>query len=342
MKCRRCGAENYDEAYYCRNCGIEIHNQKNKRSYDYFFAKRNGMREQNRYPQKYDATQPKDSNGHTQQKQKNYTYNKLYNRRIKTYENQIPRTYTSDINKYSNDRYNNAEKVKEYENHNNPYMFTSTLISIITIIVVLIVVLTVAFSLWYKEQDSDSLGIKAFIYDTQNIQATQEIPTLETPTISDVEIYTAELSGETHTITDFSNNLMTVEFPIPTGYVCQNYNSENYALFEREFNNGAVVTLSAVIFSSDIQKEIDYFSELQEKDGLPFESEVIDTDLGEMTVITLSGRTGGTTIYHSYVKIGDEKYFHITLSNVPEEYKTETRKLIDLIIEDTTVEFKNE
>lgn len=339
MQCKRCGAENYDEAYFCKTCGAKVHKSKDKSSNNYFLIKPNGFWGQNCYRQKYGIYLSKDNDKYTQQPSKNYTYNKQYHRHIKTYSNKTLHTYTPDINKINGNKYGGqTDKVSKCQEQNNSYVFASTLISVITIITILIISLTVVFALWYKEQDSDSLGIKAFVYGNQK---TQEIQVLEIPTIPHIEIYTAKLSGEICTITDFSNNLITVEFPIPKGYD-QDYSNQSYVSFNREINNDVAVKLSAVVFSSDIQKEIDYFSELQNKNRLSFDLDIIDTDLGEMTVVTLSGGIGKTTAYHAYVRLDGEKYFHITLSNVTEEYKTEARKLIDLMVQNSEVVYRNE
>jgi hypothetical protein len=184
----------------------------------------------------------------------------------------------------------------------------------------------VIFSVWCRANNNDILAI---LYSTNQVQP------LEIPTAPEVEVYAAKLSGSKQTVTSYTDENIAVQFPVPKRYEYEADSSDNFAMFTRRFKNGTTAIFSAVIFSGDVQKEVDYFEDMQAEEGSPFSKEVTDTALGEMTLITLEKPSAGTTIYHAYVKLDNENYFHISLSNVGEDYKPEAKKLIKLVADDS-------
>lgn len=328
MKCERCGMENYDESYYCRGCGLAM--ERSDKTVENYFPSGNPKEffGQNSNYQQSNNSSPE--NEYTQ-RNKNYSYNKRYSRRIRSYSQNtnpaesyysMPHTKRVQSTANTNGRaYANAErKLAE------AYKSMGSVISIVTIIIVLIIVAITVFAFWCKENNSDILAITS---------TTDEIQPLEIPTPPVDKIYTARLTYNKQTITDFSEENFVVQFPVPEDYEYQSSNIKGYASFSREINNGVVTSLSVVIFNGDVQEEIDYYSETQEE---PIKTEVTDTQLGEMTVITLTNASGNT-VYQTYVKLDDESYFHITLSNVTDEYKIQARNLIDLIVQESNVEY---
>lgn len=305
MKCPRCGEKNYNEAYYCRNCGLamggidevgENFSVGNPRS---FFGQDENSQPANAF-----------ADENTQQ----------FDERPSKFANYSP------IKRRYNQAYRTQGAQASYGMSSEVYSKKMTQISIVIILTIVVCIAMVILSVWCKETNHDVVSL---------FYPTKEALTLEIPTAPKVEIYAAKLSGSKHNVTSYTDKNMAVQFPIPKRYVFENSTSENFAIFNREFNNGTVTQFTAVIFSGDVKKEVDYFSDLQAEDGSPFYKEVTDTSLGEMTLLTLDKKSNGTTIYHAYVKLDDENYFHISLSNVNEEYKTEAKKLINLVVQDS-------
>lgn len=301
MKCPRCGAKNYNESYYCRNCGLamepdievgENFTVGNPRS---FFGQDDNSKPANAFA---------DENAQQD-----------YERQSRYAEYHPPKRYDQD------------DIVQAVHNVTNESYFKK--ITQVTIAIILTIVFClgmVVFSAWCRYNNTDILSI---------IVSANKVQPLEIPTPPDIEIYLAKLSGSKHNVASYTDENMVVQFPIPEKYALDEGSSENFAVFKRAFNDGTSTLFSAVIYSGDVQKEIDYFNNLQAEDGLPFHKEVVDTSLGKMTLLTLDKPSSGTVIYHAYLKLDDKNYFHISLSNIKEEHKNEARKLIDLIVQDS-------
>lgn len=176
--------------------------------------------------------------------------------------------------------------------------------------------------------------ISTFHYDIPFFSSTYS---QATEPVTEPEDYTAKLSYDLHIVTDSSGEHLDALFPVPDGYKYESSGSDSLATFYRNVN-GAEVIFSTSFFKGELQEEIDYYSGLNGEDGKIFNIDVTDTNLGEMTLITLT-REDKTTVYQAYIKVDEEYYFHISLSNIPVEYKGEASKLIDLVIENTTIEF---
>lgn len=303
MKCPRCGSKNYNEAYYCRNCGLAM-------APDIEAGENFALGNPRSFFGQDDNSQPAmpftDENA-----QQSYE-------RPDNDEEYCPPTV----------RYNKDESARViYDVGKTIYARKMAQASIIIILVVVFCLAMVVFSAWCKLNNRDVLSM---LYSVNQVQP------LEIPTAPEVEIYAAKLSGSKQIVTSYTDENIAVRYPVPKRYVLEADSSENFALYTREFKNGTKAILSMVIFSGDVQKEVDYFENIQAEDGAPFDKEVTDTALGEMTLITLEKTSAGTTIYHAYVKMDNENYFHISLSNVGEEYKTEAKKLVNLIAEDSS------
>lgn len=224
-----------------------------------------------------------------------------------------------------NDVYSNTEK-KQAEF----YKTFGNVTSVVMIIGILLIISAVVFTFAYEEKENPILD---------GIGLTTEIEPPVIPTAPQIDTYIAKISYNKHTITDFSGEQFSVEFPIPEGYEYHNEDINSYASFSRDINNGGVSSLSAVIYSGDVQAELDDFSELQEENRISLKTEVEDTALGQMTIAELDYRASDSVVYHAYIKLDNENYFHITLSGLTKSYKTQAKKLIDLMVQESKVEY---
>lgn len=338
MKCERCGMENYDETYYCKGCGLEFGALEMKR--EFVEEHSEGYDNNLRLPSQTDSTSGSFVDNNIYTKNLYHTDEAVQQEETETHDNYNDNS-ESDTAKLSLKKNSQSDNVPEYI-YNREYDFYSMsdisnrkkrLIvwdrknKLITLAVVCAVGLFGWLAITFGKFDTEEL-----VYAEPTIEAT--LPT-EPPT------YIAELSYSKHTITDFSGEKINVQFPIPRGYEYEFSPYESYASFAGTVDGGQIAILSTVVFKGDIQKEIDYFKGVYEESQNPLVIEKTDTALGEMTVITMSN-SSNATVYQVYVKLDKKNYFHISLSNIPESYKKEARKLIDLIVQDTVVDFIKE
>ncbi len=384
MECERCGKENYNESYYCRNCGARMDNpdQTVERTsfsipnYLHQYQNNSQHSQQLTKANEVNADNKRYSYNNTSADNRQYSYdNTSADNRQYGYDNTSAdnRQYgydnsSADNNQYWGDNtftdskqssydntsaddkqsssYDNASKDSktfgfystpptsqfDYDNYNahrEPSKFDTTRVKVLKVNNVLVKVISVVAILLLLLIEA----VPIFFYDMSYFKP----HTSATEPVTEPEDYTAKLSYDTHIVSDSSGAYLEAEFPIPEGYIYESSGSASLALFNRNVN-GTEVTLTASFFKGKLQNEIDYYSSLNGQDGKTFNMNVTDTKLGEMTLITLT-RADKTTVYQVYVKSKEEHYFHISLSNVPWEYRVEADKLIDLIIEDTTVEF---
>lgn len=404
MKCDRCGKENYNESYYCRNCGAELDNpdktidrssistsnylnryQNNYKPYQSYnnhsnqttksdevstnkqYGNNNSSTDSNQYGYNnsstdnnqygydnsatdnnqygYDNTHTDSNqnwgnsftdneqywgdNSSTDNKQSSYNNNSDYSKKAEdsnTSKDSKPFEYysTPPANTKTNFNYEN------YLAHRQPSKFDTTrakvlkingvLSAIVAVVAVIVMILLEVLSMNYTPYFDRS--------SKASVQATEPA--------TKPEDYTAKLSYEWYTIADSSGDHFEATFYIPEGYTYDPNSSASLALFSRDVYDNEV-TLSASFFKGDLQEEIDYYSSLHGEDGATFNMEVLDTKLGEMTLITVN-RADDTSVYHAYINSDETYRFHISLSDIPAKYKSEAYKLIDLIIEDTTIE----
>lgn len=327
MKCERCGRENYDESYYCRGCGLSF-GSVDTVDVEYEMAtevldKSGSYVDNNMYTKNLYSTEEKAEQDKTEAVDNyNYQAEKADNILDKNAQSSnVPEyIYNSEYDFYSRATNNRRTPLLEWESKDKITMFA------VVVLVGVLLWVSIAFGPLTSSKKSDEV-------EEYGTQATENV-IVESTQPTEFTTYKAELSHNKYTITDFEGEKVSVIFPVPEGYKYEDSGYKNNAVYKGVIDGGVVATLSAVVYEGELEKEIDYYEGLLNEDDGPLDVKTKDTDLGEMTVVTMKNASG-YTVYQVYVKLDKKTYFNISLSNIPETYEEEAQKLIDMIVDGT-------
>ncbi|MEE0264603.1 MAG: hypothetical protein UD936_03155 [Acutalibacteraceae bacterium] len=183
----------------------------------------------------------------------------------------------------------------------------------------------VIYLLFYVMLETDVSYRKPDVIDNDTvIQATQ-------PTIP-----VAELGNSLETIkTTEGNSSFKAMYHPPEGYSFADSIVESHASYECDIYD-KTVSLTTMFVNDDVQKEVDYYKKLAEREGTTVAMGTFDADAGKVTEILVATQGKGIN-YQVYIEAEVGCTVYISMTNVPLVYQEDAEKLMDLLIDDIEI-----